>query len=89
VPVAAVTVRKGRKLTAADLTGALAELDADQRPAVVQVVDEIPVSTWYRPLTAPLRDAGLPKANGKAWRHDPAKDAYVKLTAAGREKLAA
>jgi putative long chain acyl-CoA synthase len=89
VAVAAVTLREGRKLAAAELTEALAGLDPDQRPSVVQVVDEIPVSTWYRPLTAPLRDAGLPKANARAWRYDPAKDAYVKLTAAGREKLAA
>ena len=89
VPVAAVTLRKGRKLSAAELTDALDALEPGQRPAVVHVVDEIPVSTWYRSLTAPLRERGLPKPNGKAWRFDPAKDAYVKLTAAGREKLAA
>ena len=31
------------------------------RPAVVHVVDEIPVTTWYRPITAPLREAGVPQ----------------------------
>ena len=88
LPVAAVTLREGRKLTADEITDALERLDPDKRPAVVHVVKEIPVSTWYRPLTDSLRAAGLPKANGKAWRYDRARDAYVKLTAAGREKLA-
>ena len=43
-------------------------LDADQRPAIVQVVDEIPVTTWFRPITGPLRDAGLPEPADKAER---------------------
>ncbi|HEX2128425.1 MAG TPA: AMP-binding protein [Solirubrobacterales bacterium] len=89
VPVAAVTLRRGRRLSAGELTDALATLSPDQRPSVVHVVDEIPVSTWYRPLTAPLRDRGLPEPNGDAWRYDRRKKTYVKLTAAGREKLAA
>jgi putative long chain acyl-CoA synthase len=60
LPVAAVTLRAGCKLSAAEVTEALARLPAEGRPAVVRIVDQIPVTTWYRPLTAPLRAAGLP-----------------------------
>ena len=68
VVVAAVTVRAGHELTGADVGAALRSLPAGQRPSVVRVVDEIPVTTWFRPLTGPLRASGIPSDGG--WRLD-------------------
>jgi putative long chain acyl-CoA synthase len=89
VAVAAVTLRAGRELEAEDIAVALAPLPRRQRPAIVHVVDEIPVTTWFRPLTAPLRAAGLPDpADGRpAWYRDPKGDSYKPLTAAARKRL--
>jgi putative long chain acyl-CoA synthase len=86
---AAATLRAGCKLTADEVTEALAVLDPEQRPALVQVVKEIPVTTWYRPLATPLREDGVPAGNGKrtAWYRDPKKDAYRPLTDAARRRL--
>ena len=56
----------GRELDARELTAALRALPGRERPAIVQVVDEIPVTTWYRPLTGPLREAGIPPAGERA-----------------------
>ena len=39
-------------------------LAAAERPDMVRVVDEIPVTTWYRPNAAALRAAGAPAAAG-------------------------
>ena len=60
IPVAAVTLRAGQELDAAELGAALAGLGADRRPAIVHVVDEIPVTTWYRPLTGAAARGGDP-----------------------------
>ena len=62
VPVAAVTLREGCELHADDVEEALARLAPAHRPQIVHVVDEIPVTTWYRPQTRALRKAGLPVA---------------------------
>jgi len=72
--VAAVTVRPGFDLEPEDVADALAPLAPDQRPDLVAVVDEIPVTTWYRPNTAALRSAGIPSGAG-VWRRDD--EAYV------------
>jgi putative long chain acyl-CoA synthase len=68
--IAAVTLRDGHTLEAADITAALSILDSEQRPALVHIVDEIPVTTWFRPITRPLREAGMPKASSRhlVWR---------------------
>ena len=60
--VAAVTLRPDHELNAEMLSHALREVPEGHRPAVVHVIDEIPVTTWFRPLTGPLRQAGLPAA---------------------------
>ena len=75
--VAAVTVRKGFELTPGAVAGALDVLQADERPDIVHVANEIPVTTWYRPNTAKLREAGMPKPGSQAWRRDG--DVYVAL----------
>jgi putative long chain acyl-CoA synthase len=60
VLVAAVTLLPGCELTAADLESVAGHVAAEERPLYVQVVTQIPVSTWSRPLLQPLRDAGIP-----------------------------
>lgn len=89
VSVAAVTLREGRELTPVDVSAALSSIEPQRRPDVVHVVDEIPVTTWYRPMTGPLRRAGLPKLRrpARAWVFDVVSDAYVPLTAARRAGL--
>jgi putative long chain acyl-CoA synthase len=80
--VAAVTLRAGAELTARDITEALAGLEPTRRPSIVHVVAKIPVTTWYRPLTGPLRAAGIPRARaGKAaWYRDAQTNAYRPIT---------
>jgi putative long chain acyl-CoA synthase len=89
VVVAAVTLRAGHELKAETLSEAFAELDEPDRPAVVQVVDEIPVTTWFRPRAAPLRAAGLPR-RGKGrqiWYLDRGGRRYRALTDAAYRRL--
>ncbi len=87
--VAAVTLRGDRDLKPRDIAGALANLTPEERPAIVHVVDALPVTTWYRPMTGPLRAAGIPEpAEGKlAWYLDASGDSYRPLTAAARRRL--
>ncbi|MFL5870376.1 MAG: AMP-binding protein [Solirubrobacterales bacterium] len=73
--IAAVTVRAGFDLGPDDVSDALAVLAADERPDFVRVVDEIPVTTWYRPSTAALAKAGVPEPGPGIWRRDG--DRYV------------
>ncbi len=86
--VAAVTLRSGHTLTAEALTEAVGEVDQRDRPAVVQVVDEIPVTTWFRPLTRPLLQAGLPRpAEGRVWYLDRGGRRYRPMTDAAHRRL--
>ena len=88
IAVAAATLREGHELGPEMISRAFADLEPAQRPAVVQVVDKIPVTTWFRPLTAPLREAGLPAAgDGSAWYLDRGGRRYRPLTAAARQRL--
>jgi putative long chain acyl-CoA synthase len=89
VAVAAVTLRAGRELKATDITRALSGLAAEQRPLIVRVVDEIPVTTWFRPLTGPLRQEGVPEPgeNSRAWYLDASGERYRPLTATARKRL--
>ena len=91
IAVAAVTVQPGQTLHQRDLTAALGSLPREQRPAIVQVVEEIPVTTWYRPSTGALRAAGLPQpgSGAQAFYLDGSRDTYKPLTAAAHKRLAA
>ncbi len=91
IPCAAVTLREGRELAPADLERAMADLGDGGIPLVVRVVDEIPLTTWYRPQTASLRDVGLklPTKTRPAWYWDPKKGGYRKLSKAAVERLLA
>jgi putative long chain acyl-CoA synthase len=88
IAVGAVTLRPGRTLDAETVTGAFAEVPQKDRPTVVQVVDEIPVTTWFRPLTGPLQAAGLPRpADGRVWYLDRGGRRYRELTDAAYRRL--
>ena len=73
--IAAVTLLAGGDLDGEQLGAALADLAEAERPDLVRVVDEIPVTTWYRPNAAALRAAGAPAAGEGVWRREG--DAYV------------
>jgi putative long chain acyl-CoA synthase len=77
VAVAAVTVRPDEELTSADIDAGLQGVPVNARPAIVHVVERIPVTTWFRPLTSPLREAGVPGADARVWQLDPDTGAYV------------
>ncbi|HYH61890.1 MAG TPA: AMP-binding protein, partial [Solirubrobacterales bacterium] len=59
--IAAIALRKGERILIEDLNDALSTLPPGARPHFVRVVGEIPVTTWYRPITAPLRALGVPE----------------------------
>jgi putative long chain acyl-CoA synthase len=82
VAVAAVTLGKGGVLTAASLTTALGGLPRDQRPAIVHIVDRIPRTPSYRPLSTALREAGLPAPGETTWYHDHTDGHYRQLATA-------
>ncbi len=87
--VAAVTLRYGAVLKARDLSQALAALPPEERPAVVHVVESIPVTTWFRPRTERLREAGIPEPGEgvQAWYLDRSGETYRPLSAAARRRL--
>nr|MBA2349597.1 AMP-binding protein [Solirubrobacterales bacterium] len=90
--VAAVSLRAdGPPLTPEDLEAALGLLEPRHRPTVVRVVDEIPVTTWFRPLTGPLRDEGLKAATKArpAWVRQPGGEAWQRLTRAQVTRITA
>ncbi len=76
--VAAVSLREGKELDVEDITDALERLEPEHRPDFVRVVDEIPVTTWHRPMVASLRAMGIPDgADGRAFSRKP-NGKYVK-----------
>lgn len=89
IAVAAVTLRRGRSLTPRDLSQTLSTLPPEGRPGVVHVVERIPVTTWFRPVTQALREAGLPKPGPgvRAWYLDASGGTYRPLTAAAARRL--
>jgi putative long chain acyl-CoA synthase len=74
--LAAVTLRGSDGLTAGDIGGALDALPLHQWPAVVHVVDDIPVTTWFRPVTGPLRAAGVPSPGEGVWTLNRERGCY-------------
>ena len=67
--VAAVTLLEGSEIEDEDLAAALSVLPAEERPDVVWVVDDIPVTTWFGPSSAARREAGVP-AGHRVWRRE-------------------
>jgi putative long chain acyl-CoA synthase len=89
IAVAAVTLRREASLAARELGRALSGLPSEERPALVQVADRIPVTTWFRPRTETLREAGLPEPGEgvQAWYLDASGETYRPLTAPARRRL--
>ena len=89
VPCAAVTLRAGRELDIHEVEAALADLGDGGIPWVIRVVDRIPLTTWYRPITGPLRQEGLPEPAKPpdSWYWDPRKGGYRRMSKAARERL--
>jgi putative long chain acyl-CoA synthase len=87
--IAAVTLREGGELRPGDIAGALSRLSPEERPQVVHVVEDLPVTTWYRPMTGPLRGEGVPtpRAGKPAWYLDSGGERYRPLSAAARQRL--
>jgi putative long chain acyl-CoA synthase len=67
--IAAVTLLEGAELDAETIAAALSVVPVAERTDLVRVVDEIPVTTWYRPSAGLLREAGAPAGEG-VWRRE-------------------
>ena len=89
VAMAAVTLRNSHELNAREITRVMAGLEPGRRPLVIRVVDRIPVTTWFRPLTGPLRQEGIPAPGEQvqAWYLDASGERYRPLTGAARKRL--
>ncbi len=89
--IAAVTLRQGHDLTPREITRAMGALAPGQRPQVIHVVDRMPVTTWFRPLTGPLREAGIPEPGEgmRAWYLDASRERYRPLTGTARKRMVA
>ena len=89
IAVAAMTLRGERELTARELF----EHWRGFRPTNGRWSSASSTSsrstTWYRPLTGPLRDEGIPKpgAGVRAWYRDASGDRYRPLTETARRRL--
>ncbi|MEZ5211237.1 MULTISPECIES: AMP-binding protein [unclassified Gordonia (in: high G+C Gram-positive bacteria)] len=72
VAVAALSLHDGASsVTPTQLRVALGELEAHERPHLISIVSEIPVSESYRPLGSALVRRGVPKPGPKVWYRDP------------------
>jgi putative long chain acyl-CoA synthase len=90
VAIAATTLRAGHELTARDVSRVMARLEPEQRPLIVRAVKSIPVTTWFRPVTGPLREDGIPEPGEgvQAWYLDASRERYRPLTETARRRLA-
>ncbi len=87
--VAAVTLVDAEELSASELTAALRVLPRARRPTLVRVVERIPVTTWYRPITTSLRDEGIPEPGDglPVFYRGPRADNYRPYTDADHARL--
>ncbi len=69
------------------LESELRRLKSRERPDIIKVVPNLPLSASYRPSTTHLRDLGLPKPGRQTWHLDPESGTYHRLTAATVEAL--
>jgi putative long chain acyl-CoA synthase len=78
----AVALEPDKVITSGVLDTALAALAPAQRPAIIRVVDRLPVTASFRPVTGDLRREGLTKPDcGYAFRRD-ASGRYAPLAQA-------
>ncbi|MGL6233974.1 MAG: AMP-binding protein [Segniliparus sp.] len=84
--VAAVTLHPSARLRMADLQLGLGPLPPAQRPHLVRVVPEIPLSPTYRPLGHKLQAEGSPRPGRGIWCRDE-DGVYAPFTAARARAL--
>jgi putative long chain acyl-CoA synthase len=87
VAVAAVTLRPGATITAADLTEAVAAMPFGLGPDIVHVVAEMTLSATYRPTVSALRAAGISKAGRHAWFFDADANQFRRFTGPARAEM--
>ncbi|TDD92203.1 alpha/beta fold hydrolase [Actinomadura darangshiensis] len=87
IAAAAVSLRGAAELKPVDLSEALLRVEPGLRPAVVRIVDEVPVTAGRRLRTAPLRDEGVPAAGGGLAYYRDKAGAYRPLTDTARRRL--
>jgi putative long chain acyl-CoA synthase len=88
IVVGAVALQPGvRELKSAAATRAVLALPEAQRPRILHVVPDIPVTTWYRPKVGELRAKGIPKPGKKVLAWDGNRERYKVLTDAARTRL--
>ena len=87
VAIGALTLRADQELSGSDITAALDVVPDGARPAIVHVVDRIPVTTWFRPITGPLHAAGIPQPRAGVWMRGPEAGEY--RPAAAEDQLSA
>ncbi|MCV7268466.1 acyl-CoA synthetase [Mycolicibacterium doricum] len=87
--ITALALCPGGSITTAELSEALADLPVGNPPDLVHVVHDIELSASYRPLTGPLRAAGVPRPSRRnSWYFDPDTNNYKRLTVAVRAEIA-
>jgi putative long chain acyl-CoA synthase len=74
--IVAVTLRDGYALDAGTIDGALAALDPDARPDIVRVVDSVPLTSWFRPSAAALRDMPTGDGSNLVWKRSARTGTY-------------
>ena len=84
-----MTLREGAELDLHEVERAFADLGDTGIPWIIRVVERIPLTTWYRPMTGPLREEGLPVPTRPAtsWYWDPRKGGYRPMSKAAHERL--
>lgn len=91
VPVVALALRPGRDLDVADLARVAQTFPPRERPAVVRIVERIPMTPGYRPLKGPLSREGIAphRIGGRAFWLDSASGSFFPLDAPGYRALCA
>ena len=78
--VAAVTLQPGRTFDGRALRKAVdAFLPREQRPVLVRVLDELPMTSGHRVRKRPLREEAWKKGPGKRYRLDPDQPTYTRV----------
>lgn len=89
VAVGALTLRDGANpdsLTVTQLRIALGEFRAEDRPHLIHIVDEIPHSASYRPLSTPFVSEGIPEPGSRVWYRDE-DGRYRRYTRTAAQKI--
>ena len=88
IVAAAITLRPGHKFDPRALRKAVdALLPREQRPVLVRVLEDLPMTSGHRVRKRPLRNEGLKKGAGKRYQLDPDEPTYTKIKK-GRDFLA-